>query len=189
MNTTEQHTTAPGRAPLARYAAIGAGSGVVASLAMALYAMLAAWAKDTGFFTPLHHIASLVVADDAMMSSMQAGMAGSAFHLEVGPAVLGAAIHMMTGAAYGAAFGVLLSRLHLPLVGVAGVGIAYGAAVFAMSAWVGLPIAAEVFSSGDQISSMASMAGWGTFVIEHLIYGLVLGLLSVRATSRLNHHH
>jgi len=28
------------------------------------------------------------------------------------------------------------------------------------------------------------MAGWGTFVIEHLLYGLVLGLLVAGARNR-----
>ena len=31
----------------------GAGAGVIASLVMATYAMVAAYTKDTGFFTPL----------------------------------------------------------------------------------------------------------------------------------------
>lgn len=39
--------------------AIGYGAGVIASLAMAMYAMIVAWEKSSGFFTPLHHIASL----------------------------------------------------------------------------------------------------------------------------------
>lgn len=162
----------------------GAGAGVAASLAMAMYAMLAAWAKDTGFFTPLHHIASLVAPDTAMMESMQAAGGGSAFNLTVGTALVGAAIHMMTGAAYGAGFGLLASRFEPSAGLLAGIGTVYGAAVFAASAFVGLPVAAAVFGAGDPIENMAEMAGWGTFAIEHLLFGLALGTILAVALRR-----
>lgn len=177
MTSTQLTLSTSTRSPLGRVVAIGAGAGVVASLAMAMYAMVAAWAKDTGSFTPLHHIASLVVSQDSMMTSMQEAMAGNAFHLEVGPALVGAMIHMMTGAMYGAMFAVVVSRLGLGRMLLVGVGLVYGAMVFAVSAWIGLPIAAGIFGSGDQIADMAEMAGWGTFVAEHLVFGVVLGAL------------
>ena len=88
--------------PLVRLAILGAGTGAAASLAMAMYAMVAAWDKDIGFFTPLYHIASLFISQDAMMASMNGAITGSAFHFEFGPAALGAMVHMMTGAMYGA---------------------------------------------------------------------------------------
>jgi hypothetical protein len=155
----------------------GAGAGVVASLAMAMYAMVAAWQQGTGFFTPLHHIASLVAPEDAMMASMTDAMAGQDFHLVVGTAILGALIHMMTGAMYGAVFGLVAARLDLRLGMLVATGLAYGAAVFAMSAFVGLPLAAAVFGAGDPITNMAEMAGWGTFITEHLVFGAALALL------------
>ena len=162
----------------------GAGAGVIASLAMAMYAMAAAWEKGTGFFTPLHHIAALWAPGDAMMASMQEAMSGSDFHLVFGTAILGAMIHMMTGAMYGAVFGLIVSRLNLKLAVLAGVGLVYGAIVFAMSSFIGLPLAAAIFDSGDPIKNMAEMAGWGTFIIEHLIFGLTLGLLLGAARAR-----
>ena len=177
MTTTQDTTTTPTRTTPGRAALIGAGAGVIASLAMAMYAMVASWAKGDGFFTPLYHIASLFIAPDTMMTSMHDAMAGSDFHLVLGPAVLGAMVHMMTGAMYGAVFALLVSRLSLSRARLAGVGTLYGAMVFAVSAWIGLPIAAAVFSSGDQITHMAELAGWGTFLLEHLMYGLVLGLV------------
>jgi hypothetical protein len=58
-----------------RHVGIGALLGVVAALVMGLFAMIAsATYHDTGFFTPLHHIASTVIAPDAMMRSLEAGM-------------------------------------------------------------------------------------------------------------------
>jgi hypothetical protein len=172
-------TTTQSAAPrsLVRAAGFGVGAGVIAAIAMAMYAMIAAWAKGTGFFTPMYHIASLWASQGSMMTSMKDATAGSAFHFVVGTAVLGAIIHMMTGAGYGAVFGLIVARLRLGVAAWAGVGLIYGAVVFAVSAFVGLPVAAAIFSSGDQITHMAKMAGWTTFFVEHLVYGLVLGVL------------
>ena len=180
MSTTKPRA---GRSPL-QAVALGAGAGVVASLAMAMYAMFAAWEKGTGFFTPLYHIASLLASQDSMMASMKGAMAGSDFHFVLGTAILGAFIHMMTGAMYGAAFGVVVSRLDLSVAVLAAAGLVYGAAVFALSAFAGLPLAAAIFGSGDPIKSMAEMAGWGTFFIEHLVFGLALGMLLSLARVR-----
>ena len=178
--TTTTSTTSLGRAVL-----IGAVAGVIASLVMAMYAMGAAWAKDTGFFTPLYHIASLWADQDAMMKSMVADMEDKdALTSVFDTALLGAVIHMMTGAMYGAIFGLAVAKLRLGTALLAGLGIVYGAIVFAVSTWIGLPIAAALFDSGDQITDMAEMAGWGTFVVEHLLFGLVLGLLVAGALAR-----
>lgn len=170
---------------LTRALLVGAGAGVIASLVMAMYAMIAAWEKGTGFFTPLYHIASLWASGDSMMASMTDAMAGTNFHFVFGTAILGALIHMMTGAMYGAVFGLtaswlasrLASRLPFGLAVLAGIGLVYGFVVFAVSAYAGLPLAAAIFDSGDPIKNMAEMAGWGTFIIEHLLFGLVLGVL------------
>lgn len=181
-------TTTPsrtGHSSLGRAVLIGAVAGVIASLVMATYAMMAAYAKDTGFFTPLYHIASLVTNDSDMMKSMKADqMNGDAFTFLFGPAILGAMIHMMTGAMYGAVFGVIASKLRLGLAALAGVGMVYGFLVFAMSAYLGLPLAAAIFNSGDPIKNMAEMAGWGTFIIEHLMYGVALGALVAVGLAR-----
>lgn len=186
MTSTHLTQSSSTRSSLGRAVLIGAGAGAVASLAMAMYAMLAAWEKDTGFFTPLYHIASLFISQDSMMTSMQgAAMGGSAFHFELGPAVLGAMIHMMTGAMYGAMFAVVVARLALGRGLLLGVGLLYGAMVFAVSTWIGLPIAAGIFDSGDQITHMARTAGWGAFVGEHLVFGLVLAaLVATRSSTR-----
>ena len=178
------HTSTVGTASMSRAVLVGAGSGVIASLMMAMYAMVASWAKGTGFFTPLHHIASLLASPDSMMASMKDATTGSDFHFVFGSAVLGAVIHMVTGAVYGAIFGLIASRLHLGLAAFAGIGLVYGFLVFAVSAYVGLPLAAAAFGSGDPIRLMASLAGWGTFIMEHLLYGLTLGVLFGRTAAR-----
>jgi hypothetical protein len=180
MTRTTTSTSSLGRAVL-----IGAVAGVIASLLMAMYAMVAAWTKDTGFFTPLYHIASLWADQDAMMKSMMADMENKdAFTFVGSTALLGAFIHMMTGAMYGAIFGLAVSKLRLGTALLAGLGIVYGFLVFAFSAYVGLPLAAEIFDSGDPIKNMAEMAGWGTFIVEHLLFGLALGVLVAVARTK-----
>ena len=171
------------RSPV-RVIGYGAIAGVIASVAMAMYAMIAAWEKGTGFFTPLYHIASLWASQDSMMASMKSAMGGSDFHFVFGTALLGAVIHMMTGAMYGALFGLAVSRFDLKLRILVGAGLVYGALAFVASALIGLPLAAAIFNSGDQITHMAKMAGWGVLFVEHLIYGLTLGLVVAAARRR-----
>jgi hypothetical protein len=186
MTHGDVKSAAPSRTGLGRTIVTGAVAGVLASLVMAVYAMVAAWTKDTGFVTPLYHIASVWIAQDSMMSSMQDGMAGDAFHFDYGPAVLGALIHMATGAAYGILFALAVSRLALGTAVLSLAGLVWGGLVFVFSTFVGLPVAAALFDSGKQITDMAKMAGWGTFISEHLLYGGVLGVLLallVRRTS------
>jgi len=119
-----------------------------------------------------------------MMASMKAAMAGDPVTFIFGTAVLGAVIHMMTGAMYGAIFGGFASRLDFGLGGFAGIGLVYGFVVFLASAFAGLPTAAAIFGAGDPIRNMAAMAGWGTFIVEHLMFGAALGVLIARSRAR-----
>ena len=176
MSTTAVRATP--RTSLATGAVHGAGAGVVASVAMGMYAMVASYLKDDGFFTPLHHIASLFAAPSSMVESMTAHqMEGDGFVVTAGVAMLGAVIHMMTGAMYGALLGLAVARLNLGTGALAGIGLVYGALVFVMSAFVGLPLAAAILDAGDPIADMASLAGWWTFLAEHLVFGVVAAVL------------
>lgn len=181
-NNTPAVATAGGRA-LTTAAVWGALAGVGASLVMAMYAMIAAWTyQHTGFFTPLYHIAATFAAPDTMMKSMEAAMAGNSFTFVFGPAVLGAMIHMMVGAMYGAIFAVVARLLRWRGALLVGAAMVWGLIVFAISAWIGLPIAAALFGGGDPIRDMASMVGYPTFIIEHLMFGAALGILLLRAS-------
>jgi hypothetical protein len=165
---------------------VGALLGAVAAVVMVLFAMIAsATYHDTGFFTPLHHIASALIEPTAIMRSMEAGMAGDTFAISVGPALLGLALHLATGAFWGAIFGLIVSTGWLR--GVAGLvaGIVYGLAVMVVMAFLALPVIAAVFGGGEPISDMPRLAGWGTFAIEHAIYGAVLGLWPLLKGSEL----
>jgi hypothetical protein len=163
---------------------IGASLGVVAALVMGMFAMIAsATYHDTGFFTPLHHIASAVIEPDAMMRSMEAGMAGDTFAISTGPALLGLVLHLGTGAFWGAIFGLIVSTGRLRGVGGMLGGIVYGLVVLVVMAFIALPVIASIFGGGEPISDMPRLAGWGTFAIEHAIYGAVLGLWPLRRSE------
>ena len=184
--TTATNTPTTTRTSLVRTASMGAVAGVIASLMMAAYAMIAAATyQGSGFFTPLYHIASVFISPADMMSSMRsATTGGSNFEFFAGPAVLGAVIHMMVGAMYGVGFGVVVSLTRIRGMALVAGGIAWGALVFVVSSFVGLPLAAAILNSGDQITNMAQLVGYGTFLVEHLIFGLVLGLILFMSPQR-----
>lgn len=169
----------------ARTVSRAALAGVIASMAMGMVAMIAAATyQGTGFFTPLYHIASLVVSPDSMMKSMMAASAGTTFTFTAGAAVVGLMIHMMVGAGFGAIFGLILTRLPGLSVGARVLaGMAFGVVAFAASAFVLLPMMSVLANDSDAIRNMASMVGYPTFLLEHVVFGMVLGALSVSATA------
>jgi len=157
---------------------MGALWGVIAAAVMAMYAMVAgATYLNSGFFTPLYHIASTVLEPNAMMASMQGAMEGeSDFHFALGPAAVGMMIHLVTGAVYGIVFFLLARVLHLSGGAALAAGAVYGIIVMLFSSFVGLPAAAALFGGGDPIADMPKMVGWTTFTIEHVMFGAILGL-------------
>jgi hypothetical protein len=90
---------------------LGAGAARCGSrVVMAMFAMIAAATyQDTGFFTPLYLIASSVLDPSTMMRSMQAAGGGDTFTFSAGPAIAGLALHLLTGALWGAIFGLIVS--------------------------------------------------------------------------------
>ncbi len=176
--TTTTRTRIQTTPAVGRTAIVGAIAGVIASLVMAMYAMIAATTyQHIGFFTPLYHIASVFIDPSTMMTSMQQGMSGSNFYFAVGPAVVGALVHMMVGAMYGIPLAFIVRQTKLNGLNLVLAGMLYGVVVFAVSAWIGLPLAATIFSSGDQITNMASMVGYGTFLIEHIMFGVAAAVV------------
>lgn len=156
----------------------GALWGIIAALVMAMYAMVAGLTYlNSGFFTPLYHIASSVIEPKAMMTSMQSAMEGQGnFHFAFGPAAVGMMIHLATGAIYGVGFALLARALRLSGGMAVIAGMVYGVVVLLFSSFVGLPVAAALFDGGDPIADMPKMVGWTTFTIEHLMYGAILGV-------------
>ena len=160
---------------ISKRAVRGALAGLFGGTAMAMFAMVASLTyQHHGFFTPLFHISSLVGSPMAMMTSMHEAMAGHSFWFSPGAAILGLLIHMMTGAAYGVVF--VLATQKVRRQNLVAIGTAYGLLVFVLSSFIALPIAGSLFGAGDPITHMASIVGYGTFALEHVVFGMVLGL-------------
>ncbi len=156
---------------------LGALWGAVGALVMAIYAMIAgATYLDSGFFTPMYHIASTFIDPQPMMTSMEHAMKGDAFYFTFGAAGLGMLLHLVVGAIYGIVFALLARVANLVRAASVAVGALYGLVVMSFSSFVGLPIAAALFGGGDPISDMPRMVGWPTFTIEHLMFGVILGI-------------
>lgn len=143
-------------------------AGMIAGAVMAMYAMIASVTfLGQGFFTPLYAIAAPLVGQQSLMSSMH----GGAFYFTLGPAVLGLVVHMMWSALYGVIFGLIALWTHLRgLVAVIG-GMIYGVLAMLFMSFIVLPIVG--------MGSMPSMVGWTPFTIQHLMFGLVIGLWPV----------
>jgi hypothetical protein len=161
---------------------VGAGliAGVIAAIVMVMYAMIAgATYKNSGFFTPTYHIASVFIDPKTMETSMKEAMEGNLFYFEAGPASLGLIIHMVVAAFWGLVFAAVVRSTRLTGFGAILGGVVYGFAVLAFMSFVALPFVADLFGAGKPISEMPEMAGWETFAVEHALYGLVLGLWPV----------
>jgi hypothetical protein len=174
----------------------GAGAGIiagaVAGMMMAMFSMIgdATYAKR-GFFTPMYILASpfLKAARTAFGVSTSAAKAGNQFHFFAGPALLGAGIHMMNSMVIGMIFGVILiaifaylsksrglRRREALLTGIVA-GMVYGGVVLAAMEGV-VNILPHLFGTTFQLAAhIGPEIGWSTWVLSHLIFGMVLGLL------------
>jgi len=166
----------------------GAVGGMIAAAVMAMFAMVASVTyQHHGFFTPLFHIAAVTGSSTAMMTSMREAMGGHRFWFAPGAALVGAAIHMMTGAAFGMMFAAV-ARV-LPRRWWLAAGAVFGLAVFAGSAYVDLPAVASITGSGAVIAHMVDLAGRTTFAIEHLMFGIALAAYLLATTPTAPHDH
>lgn len=149
---------------LSRSLVAGAIAGMVAGAVMAMYAMMAsATFLHQGFFTPLYGIASPLTGPNAMMTSMRQGV-----YFTPGPALLGLMLHMMVAAMFGAVFALIVRATRLRGARAVALGVVYGLVVMGAMSAVVLPLLG--------VGSMPNTIGLPSFTMEHLFYGLVLGL-------------
>jgi len=158
-------------------------AGMVAAVPMGIFSMIAAATyQHRGFFTPMYHITSLL-GDDTAARSLQEAASGDVFFFVPEPAIFGVAMHLVVGGFFGAIFAVVargvIARVPPSRASIIAVGVAYALFVMLLMSLVLVPAADAVLSGEERVSSFASVAGWGTFTIQHVIYGLVLGLWPV----------
>jgi uncharacterized membrane protein YagU involved in acid resistance len=146
----------------------GAIAGMIGGAMMAMFTMIATVTYlNMGFFTPLYVIASPLTGKQVMMTAMH----GGAFYFALGPAVLGLVVHMMWSALWGIVFGLIAAGLHLRgVVAVIG-GMVYGVLVMLLMNFVVLPIVSA--------PNLLTLLGGTTFIIGHLLFGMVVGLWPV----------
>lgn len=165
MSIAEQSTERSRRSIVSgRTVVAGLIAGMVAGAVMAMYAMVAsATFLHQGFFTPLYGIASPLVGARAMMASMQQGI-----YFALGPAVLGLVVHMMWSALYGVVFGLIARATRLRGASAIVAGAVFGLAIELVMSVIVLPILG--------LASMPGTIGLPSFTVEHLLFGLTLGL-------------
>jgi hypothetical protein len=156
--------------------------GMVAAAAMALVSMVAT-AGNLGLYGRLYLVTALVEPGPLRISMAEAE-AGARTFLEVSGAAAGMAVHLGIGAGFGALFALLVRALRLHGWAAVAVGAGYGLAVMALMGLVVLPVAADQTVGGQLIADAPRLLGWPVFVVEHLVYGLVLGLFAFRGAVR-----
>ena len=162
MNTTKDTHR------LIKLLVIGAITGMIGGAVMAMYTMIAtATYLGMGFFTPLYAIASPLVGQQVLMTSMHQGH----FYFALGPALLGLIIHMMWSALYGMIFGLIAYGIHLKGATAVISGLVYGVVVMLFMSFIMVPIIGA--------PNLLHMLGWPSFTFAHLLFGFVLGLWPV----------
>lgn len=147
-----------------RLVVAGAIAGMVAGAVMAMYAMFAsATFLHQGFFTPMYGIASPISGPAPMMTSMQRGL-----YFALGPALIGLAVHMMWAAMYGVIFAVIARAAHLRGGTAVIAGAVFGLVIQFVMSLVVLPLLG--------LGTMPGMIGLPSFTVEHLLFGLTLGV-------------
>lgn len=125
-------------------------------------------------------ILSIVVGHDIWAEAKQiaAPLFGASTAMQPGfvaaPVIVGTIIHFLIAALLGALFGIVVRRVfHLPTAFGSSVvaGLIYGFAVWMLAYFVLLPIFNPVLAQGTYAPS---------FIIQHLVYGIVTGLVYSR---------
>lgn len=137
-------------------------AGVVAGVAMAMFAMIVAAIDGHGLWAPPRAITAVVFGTQH---------AGGGFAL--GPVVVGMMGHMMLSAMFGAAYAALvgIAARQATLVTQLVAGMAWGTALWAVNTY----LVADVLLNGREVFT-AAMPAW-TWFVAHLMFGAALGAL------------
>jgi hypothetical protein len=155
---------------------------MAAGVPMALFMMVASatWGH-AGVFTPFYRIAG-ILDTAAFDASRQEAAAGSRFWLEPETALAGACVHLALAAFFGVLFALLLRgrRLRRP-ASLLLAGAAWGLLVAVVMLPV-LRLAGRALGGGALIAELPGQLGWPTYLAMHLVYGLSLGaVVALRA--------
>ncbi len=152
-------------------AAIGWGAlaGLIAGMVMAMLMMVVTGLNGMGFLAPLYAIAATFNPSWAMTKGFDAA-----------PILVGLMLHMMNSAIFGAIFALLARWLYpraltLPLAAMA--GMVWGLLLLVVNQFVILPAV-------DKPMATATNGIFGWWLLGHLMYGIVLGMVAGAALGR-----
>lgn len=131
----------------------GVIAGLVAVLVLGLIMCVGEAMMGRGFWRPMQLIGAFFLGDEWTTQTVLA-------------AILGVAVHLAIGAAWGVLFAAFVRRVP-DLSMLAMFGILFGAAVFAIMTFAVLPWASPLFTQGIHL---------GRYFIAHLVFGLLLGV-------------
>jgi hypothetical protein len=174
-------------AELERTLETGILTGLAAGVPTGLFMMLASasWGH-AGAFTPFYRIAA-VLDRAAYDISLEEAATGSRFWLEPQTALPGACVHLGLAALFGMLFFLLAHEgrgarpAALVLAGAAW-GLVVGAVMLPVLGLVGRHV-----GGGALVADLPAAIGWPTYVGMHLVYGLSLGALVAWGAARRAH--
>jgi hypothetical protein len=158
-------------------------AGMAAALVMGLFAMVWAATSGLGLYSPLYQVTA-VVEPGPLGVSLREAAEGWRYYFEVGPAAAGLAVHLAIGGGFGAVFALVARAIRLHGWVAVAAGAAYGLAVGGLMGLVVIPLAADETAGGQVVADAPRLLGWPVFAVEHLLYGLTLGLLAFRGEER-----
>ena len=139
----------------------GAIAGVVSGAIFAMAAMIYAVISGPGFWAPLRMIATTLGFD-----------MGTDFAF--GAVIVGLILHMMLSAMYGVGFAVIFGGLRRGSAALVGGG--FGLALYIVNF--------EGFAHLSRFSAFRMMAGNWFEIVDHIMFGMILGALVVGMLSR-----
>lgn len=138
--------------------AAGAVAGMIGGILMAAFAMMYAEMTGMGLLAPLHMIGATFAGPEALVGGG-------------GVLLYGLILHMMTSAAWGALFAVLLPR------GATAAAATGWGVLFALVALVVMYFGVLPWANPTMFTRVPMMIG--AFIVEHLLFGVGLGLTPV----------
>lgn len=137
---------------------IGIIAGVTGAILMAMWSMGYAAAQGLGLFLPLRLIAATFFGVEALVGG-------------AGVLLTGMMLHFVTASAWGVLFALLLPR-----------DAGYAVSLLAGAAYGGIVVLVvmtyAILPALDQVMRERVELTWFSWVVTHLIYGVVLGLLT-----------
>ncbi|HUY75692.1 MAG TPA: DUF6789 family protein [Ktedonobacterales bacterium] len=158
----------------------GAIAGLVGGIIMAMFMMIVTALTGMGFLAPLYGIAATFNPSWAMTKGF-----------DLAPILVGLMLHMVNAAVFGLIFTVLARRLFpraLTLPAAVVTGMVWGLIVLVVNQFAVLPLVDTPLATAT-----GSIFGW--WLVGHLMYGVVLGVIAgatlgrrVRAPGRVPTH-